>query len=261
MRVLTRMVPGPIKHLARIWIQRIAFEQKLRRGTPVLVFQMGKVGSLSVQVSLSQQYAGAVVHTHRFFAEHHDAQVRRLHRWAFAQARPLNVISLTREPVGRNVSAFFQCFERETGVAYSNARFSLEELRSIFLAKYIHDLPADWFDKNILANFGIDVFARPFPTEGTCVYTRNNIRLLVVRSEIDDRAKVAAISDFLGLRGFRLENTNIGDEKEYASTYKAFKRQIKLPAEYVERMGASKYFRHFYDQATLAAARAKWCEQ
>jgi len=188
-------------------------------------------------------------------------RVRRLHRWAIADARALNVISLTREPVGRNVSAFFQCFERETGVAHTDARFSLDDLRSIFLSKYNHDLPLEWFDLNIQANFGIDVFAMPFPQEGVCVYERSNVQLLVIRSEIADEAKSRAIGAFLGLPAFQLINTNIGEEKDYGGTYRAFKREIKLPTEYVERMCASKYFRHFYGDETRAAVRAKWEQQ
>lgn len=260
MSILTQVVPGPIKRLARTWIDHLSYERMLRRSTPVLILQVGKVGSVSVRDSLKKHYAGAVVHAHRLFPEHHDWQVRRLHRWAVSEGRPLNVISLTREPVGRNVSGFFQCFERETGVPHENANFTVQELKSIFLEKYVHDLPLNWFDKNILATFGIDVFATPFPASGFAVHARGNVRLLVIRSEIDDAAKAGAISSFLNMPGFQIENSNIGDEKDYAQTYKAFKREVRLPAAYVERMCASKYFKHFYDEETMAAVRAKWCE-
>jgi Putative capsular polysaccharide synthesis protein len=241
-----RLMPNRLKHLARKWMNRLAFESKLRIATPVLVFQMGKVGSLSVHESLRRQHPGNVVHTHRFTADHDDSQVRRLFRWAFLQARPLDVISLTREPVSRNISAFFQNLERETGSPFAESRFSLEELRTIFLERYDHELPLEWFDRNIRAIFGIDVFATPFPACGVETYERGKVRLLVIRSEIDDTAKVRAIGDFLGLPAFRLVNTNVGADKEYADVYRAFKSQVQLPREYVERMRGSKYFRHFY---------------
>jgi hypothetical protein len=226
MSLLSRVVPGPFKSLARTWIDHLGFERKLRQATPVVVFQMGKVGSRSVYESLSRQYAGAVVHTHLFQADHPDRGVRRLHRWALAETRPLNIISLTREPVGRNVSAFFQCFQ---------------------------------FDKNIRANFDIDVFAEPFPENGVAVYTRNNIRLLVLRSEIADALKVRAIGDFLGLARFQLANTNLAAAKDYAAMYHDFQDRVHLPIGYVERMCLSRYFAHFYDEATLSAVRGKWC--
>ena len=260
MSIVGRVVPGPLKRLARTWINHLAFERKLRLATPVLIYQMSKVGSLSVHVSLQQQYHGAVVHTHHFGAYHPDPQVRRLHRWTFAESRPINVISLTREPVSRNVSAFFQCFEQMTGSPYSEAQFSLDELKAIFLTKYWHDHPAGWFDKHIRGNLGIDVFAKPFPGEGFSMHEQGNVRLLVIRSEIDDAAKVRAICDFLDLPALQLSNTNIGDEKDYAATYKAFKRDVKLPIEYVERMCASNYFQHFYDETTKVAVLAKWCD-
>lgn len=258
MFVLKRCLPQPIRRLARTWIDHLACERKLRRATPVLVYQMSKVGSLSVHVSLQHQYSGAVIHTHHFVPDHPDPHVRRLHRWAFTEGRPLNVISLTRDPVSRNVSAFFQCFEQMTGVAYADARFSVAELKAIFLENYWHDHPLHWFDKHVLTNFGIDVFASPFPAEGFCDYQCGNVRLLVIRSEIADAMKVQAIGRFLDLPSFQLSRTNIGDEKDYAATYQAFKREVKLPADYIERMCRSKYFSHFYDEATRTAVHAKW---
>jgi hypothetical protein len=120
-------------------------------------------------------------------------------------------------------------------------------------------LPLEWFDKNIRANFDIDVFAEPFPENGVAVYTRNNIRLLVLRSEIADALKVRAIGDFLGLARFQLANTNLAAAKDYAAMYHDFQDRVHLPIGYVERMCLSRYFAHFYDEATLSAVRGKWC--
>lgn len=260
MSILKQMVPGPIKRLARTWMERLALERSLRRATPVLVYQMSKVGSLSVHVSLTEQYPGAVVHAHGFSPSYPDARVRRLYRWTLSQNRPLNVISLTREPVGRNVSSFFQRFELETGVPFAHSTFTLDELQSIFLAKFRHDHALTWFDRHILANFGIDVYASPFPREGYSVHAHGNVRLLVLRSEISDAAKAEAIARFLDLPGFELRSTNFGDEKDYGATYRAFKQQVKLPVEYVERLCGSRYFQHFYDDAMRASVLARWCE-
>ena len=260
MRVFAKVIPSSLKHLARTWIDEIKFERKLRRATPVLIFQMGKVGSLSVHNSLARQYQGAVVHAHRFDINHKNLQIQRLHRWALSENKPVNVISLTREPVSRNVSAFFQCFERETGVAPADSTFSHDELKSIFLARFDHDLPLQWFDRNIREFFDIDVFAAPFPAEGIRVFKRDRVRLLVLKSEINDAQKERAVTEFLGLPGFHLENTNCGIEKNYASLYAAFKGAAKLPSSYLDRMCTSRYFTHFYDQATRDSVHAVWCE-
>lgn len=248
MRILSNAIPKSIRQLARTWIDHLAFERKLRRATPVLVYQMGKVGSLSVHGSLVKQYPGVVVHAHRFDADHSDQPTRRLYRWTLAEARPLNVISLTREPVSRNVSAFFQCFERETGMAPRDAAFSIEQLTTMFVERFDHELPLNWFDRHIRANLGIDVYATPFPEDGVGVYVSGRIRLLVIRSEMDDGAKEQAIGSFLDLPGFQLSNTNRAEEKDYAALYQQFRRDAVLPESYIATMRSSRYYGHFYGQ-------------
>jgi len=177
-----------------------------------------------------------------------------------AGARPLNVISLTREPIGRNVSAFFQNFENHTGVPYHKANFSLEELKAIFLNKFADGRPLRWFDKNIKENFGIDVYANSFPKCGYDTYYHKNIRLLVMRSEINDNEKVKVIRDFLKLNEFQFFSKNISAEKEYASTYMDFKKNVKFPLDYIDQICKSKYFNYFYEQDVINRVRKKWSE-
>ena len=175
-------------------------------------------------------------------------------------ARTLKVISLTREPIGRNISAFFHNFERDTAGPYADSKFSIEELRSLFLSNHDHEFPLKWFDKTIPHNFDIDVFSRPFPPYGFTTCSNGNVSLLVVRSEIPDSEKVTAIKEFLGFREFQLVNTNIGSRKNYAETYRAFSENVRLPSEYVAKMCESRYFTHFYDQTAISTARQKWSE-
>ncbi len=244
--------------LIREWANLMLFKYKLRRATPVFIYQMGKVGSSSIYNSLLRQYRGAVLHAHSFSLTHDDRKIRELYRHAILKARPLNVISLTREPIGRNISAFFQNFKRDTGVPYSKADFTVDELKALFLSNYRHEIPLEWFDNNILKNFDIDVYTRPFSQAGSATYLNRNIRLLIMRMEISDNEKEKAISDFLELPGFHLQNTNIGEGKSYSKTYKAFRREAKFPYDYVAAMCESKYFMHFYSRETIENVRMKW---
>jgi hypothetical protein len=237
---------------------RVFFKQYLRNDIPVLVYQMGKVASSSVTHSLSRQCSGVVLQAHYFRPNHKDWRVRRLYHWIMEGAKPLNVISLTRDPIGRNVSVFFQNFEKHTGVPYHKANFSIEELRTIFLNRFANGKPLGWYDRNIKANFGIDVYTTSFPKCGFATYTHKNFRLLVLQSEIDDNEKQRAIGEFLNINNFQLFNKNISADKEYASTYMDFKRNVKLPSDYLDLMCKSKYFTHFYDQDVIDAVRIKW---
>jgi hypothetical protein len=258
MDVLERLIPSQAKQLIMNRLERIFFEIRLRRATPDFIYQMGKVGSSSVYHSILQQYSGAVFHAHNFFIDHEDPPIRHLYDWVIVKERPLKVISLTREPIGRNVSAFFQNFDRDTGVPYAKSAFSIEELKAIFLLNYKHEIPLVWFDNNIRVNFGIDVFATQFSESGIATYANNNIELLIMRLEVADDEKNKAIGSFLGLDHFQLQRTNVGEEKEYSTTYNEFKRKVRFSSDYIDKMCNSKYFNHFYSQETINAVRTKW---
>ena len=92
---------------------------------PVLVWQMGKVGSSTIVNSLHQaRFDGAVFHVHvlsgaligrgeLFKKAVRQGTVAYLYNVALRELlcggnRRWKIISLVREPVGRNISAFFQ---------------------------------------------------------------------------------------------------------------------------------------------------------
>jgi hypothetical protein len=240
--------------------EKILFKYYLKKNIPVFVYQMGKVGSKSVYKSLRQYYTGVVLHAHYFDPNHVDWRIRRLYQWVIKKGMPLNIISLTREPISRNVSAFFQNLDSITGVSYHIGNFSLDELKSIFLTKYQHEKPLQWFDKNIKENFGIDVYVNSFPKCGYAIYCNQKIRLLVMRSEMSDTKKVKVIRDFLHCNNFHLVNTNISEEKEYALIYKNFRDNVSFPKIYIDMMCNSKYFNYFYEQDVINAVEKKWGE-
>jgi len=64
-----------------------------------------------------------------------------------------------------------------------------EDIKMAFISKFQHRRPLVWFDRNILLNFGIDVFATPFSESGISIYHNNNVRLLVLRSELPERSQ------------------------------------------------------------------------
>ena len=165
-----KIAPNSLRMLVRKLKAQLYFRYRIQRATPVLIYQMGKVGSSSIYRSLCRQYDGVVGHTHVSAPAHATPLVRLIFEWTVANSQPLKVISLTREPVGRNVSSFFQNFELFTGLPYEEAKFSIEQLREIFLETFTHDAPLTWFDRHILKTFGIDVYSKPFPENGVCTY-------------------------------------------------------------------------------------------
>ena len=260
---LLNLLKRVFSHEQRITLKNtwdyLIFNSKISKGNPLLIYQMGKVGSSSIYYSLKSNYKGLILHLHSFPSKYNYANVKRLRNFVVKKKiEQVNIISLVREPIDRNISAFFQNFERYTGTAYAEAKFSIEELLDIFLLNFNHNDTFSWFDDNILKNFGLDVFGTPFPEEGFCSYYGDNFNLLILKVEIEDELKEEIISKFLKLEKFKLSRYNVGKVKDYAQTYKKFKDEIILPLYYIDLMCESKYIKHFYNSKEIEIVREKW---
>lgn len=242
-----------LRRLIRIFITLVKLQQK----SPVFIYQMGKVGSTSIYNSLRTYYPGMVFHAHTFHKKHHDSNIRILYNY-FKYFGRLKVITLIREPISRNISAFFQNFEEFTGIPFSNSNYTPSELHQIFLDNYKHDIPLVWLDNNICKNFKIDVFQSPFSSEGYKTYKKGNIQLLVIQTSLSDSIKEEVIEKFLKLKEFKISSSNISEEKEYSSIYREFKESLKIPDYYLEKMLSSRYMKHFYSDEIQKSIREKW---
>jgi len=235
---------------------------------PVIILQMGKVASQTIWKSLETQYSGLVVHSHNFQPNKGGlimgskwAAYNEVHRYYHSSAfKRLRIITLVREPVGRNVSAFFQNFMRDTGMDLRSQDFSADQLKHLFIEKYNHDKPLLFFDE-INTHFGIDVYDQPFAAEGFMLFSNlKGVEMLVMKHDLPDSEKEMAISSFLCIRDFKLMTYNISDNKYYADFYKRFREQVKLPDWYLIKMKESRYFRHFYSKEVIDSVCEQWAE-
>lgn len=296
---LTRTVRERSFPIARAYESR-ALARRLRGSVgEAFVYQMGKVGSTSVVAALRRAAPDLLVHhVHRvsdatlpaFEAFTRSTFRRRLvsggARRSLVQqivaarhlrrelaeptdGRRLKVITLVREPVGRNVSDCFEVLKLllDYDLAARLDRRSVEEVCDevcqLFLTTYPnHDLPLTFFDTEIRATLGIDVYGRPFSfDEGCQVHRTDRVDLLVVRAEDLDGAGGERIRAFLGLPSLELRCANAGENKEYADVYRLGKARIVLPDAYLERMYTSKYATHFYSAAELERLRGRWARR
>ena len=236
-------------------IKRFFFKRKLNKATPVFVYQMGKVASSSIFASLTKQYPGPVGHAHHIGSDNWMSEL--LYDWA-KSGKPLKIISPVREPIGKNISSFFQVFDRIAGIPYCESKYSVDELKDIFIEKYNHDGPLEWFDRNIKKHFDIDVYENKFPDSHVAQYSCNNVSLLIIRIDVDDTIKEKVISDFLDFPGFQLKNRNLSETKDYNNDYKTLKKELKLPESYLTKMTQSKYFKHFYSDIEIEKITSKY---
>ncbi|MEQ9287541.1 MAG: putative capsular polysaccharide synthesis family protein [Cyclobacteriaceae bacterium] len=220
---------------------------------------MGKVGSHSIGNSLEKQYNGFVCKGHVFSKYFGELGQRKLFDNYYRKGKKkIKIISLVREPIGRNVSAFFQNFEVERGEAPDKDIYTIDNLRSIFLSEYRHYEPLSWFHF-ILHHFNIDVFKREFPSQGYCLYQNNEgVELLVLRSDLEDKYKEEHIGNFLDLSNFKIERFNIGRNKSYGEVYREFVEKVKLPEWYLEMMKESIFFNHFFSKTEIEEICSHW---
>ena len=247
----------------------------LKTVMPIVVYQMGKVGSTSVKESLTSCGVGSVYQVHRLYPENiegvrQDHLKRKseppdesvgmlLYYHVVKKRKKCKFITLVREPIGRNISAFFENFKFFTGMSFSDQVFSIIELTNIFLNNYRHSVPLTWFDEEMKRSLDIDVYEYEFPKEDGYLYINEHpFELLIIKCEMVDSIKERVISDFLSIDNFSLNRANIAQDKNYSESYQRFKNRINLPTSYIEMMCDSKYMKHFYGYSEIESIRSQW---
>ena len=180
-----------------------------------------------------------------------------------AAGERVKVITMVRDPVATNLSGLFHNHiwwpaELKNGCAQPTAD-CLAALRQHFLAHYPHDVPDTWFDMELRALYDVDVYQQPFDAaRGYAIYHSAVADVLVLKLEKLNQCAAAAFQEFMGLDDFQLVESNVAEDKSYAALYKAFRREMTLPADYLDAMYATRFATHFYTTDELAAFRRKW---
>jgi len=236
-------------------IKRFLLRRKFHKAAPVFIFQMGKVASSSIYHSLKKQYPGAVGHAHHIGSSNWASEL--FYHW-YKRGNQIKIISPIRDPIGRNVSSFFQQYSDYTKKEFEQLNLGTDKLINDFINQYPHDVPLTWFDDNIKKYFDIDIYDTEFSSTGSKVYSSNNVSLLVFRIDLDDLLKEKAIQEFLDFESFRLCNKNVSSNKEYYDIYKQFINTIRLPEAYLLKMKNSKFFNYFYTNNEIEKIISRW---
>ncbi len=176
--------------------------------------------------------------------------------------KPASLVSLVRDPIARNISAFFQNKELMSGSVSD-----VDQLIAKFLDNYPHEVPLDYFDLQIKSVFGVDVYSQPFDHENRrLIVEHEKYSLLVLRTEDDDEHKQAALREFFYDDSLTITRANIAANKRkkmaagktYSEMYSEFVDRIELPEWYISQMLDSRYAKHFYTKEELAGFAEKW---
>lgn len=263
-------------HIKDRWVlwQQTKQLQNMRQ-EPVLIFTMAKVGSSSVYHSLKKQTNIACFHIHSLSIEEElqsqaickekgvypgsRSPVPLLHEKLLSKDQGFKVISLFRNPIERNLSAFFEAFEIHMGVPAHRFKGNLEDIERSFYKNLDHSYCKDWFDNHFKMSLGIDVYDHAFAK--TKAYTNlkgHKADILLLKSTLDNRVKSQHIGAFCGLKNFKLENYNVTNTKDTAELYAAFKSYISFPKSYLESQLESKYMNHFFTEQEKKELYTTW---
>lgn len=240
----------------------------------VFVFQVGKVGSISLVTSLRS--AGVYgIHLHRII-NHEEF-------WRPLTGRPIDfsdeahtefcidyvkshkivkIITLVREPISRDISQYFQYLSDEyihfpiiKADTFQGVTQYLEDMA--FAGNY--GIMFEWFDHELKPFTGIDIFDFPFDKEnGYGLMKKGNFEILVLKLEMLSQNQ-EIIGEFMGIKDFHLTNDNLGEGKNYRYLYNHVKQHMKIPKCVVDRYYKNnKRMDYFYTEEEKAKFLEKY---
>ena len=191
-----------------------------------------------------------------------DVRGRILFKGLIKPGLKAKVITLVREPIGRNCSFYFQNLDVLWEMADAHEKVEGAQLISGFHDKFDHQSCLRWFDSEFKPALGVDVYEHPFPHDaGHTRISTDRYDILVMRSDLDDASKKRCVEEFLGIEGLTLSPKNVGSQKPYAAAYREFLDALELPEAYVNEMLDSKYTRHFFSPDEITTLRARWLRE
>ena len=262
-----RVVPGQpaIRGLRRI-------PRGFASGRIPVVFTMGKVSSSSISTAIKR--AGLPCHdVHSLNDEHLKLMARKFLDHGEFPPRHVCVsmawkgseigvrtrcfyITLVREPVARNLSAFFQNLHEfshgKTAVNDELASKTFEKFRG----EYNHNVAGTWFDREFNGEVGIDVFNHKFEkSQKFAVNVRRNFA--VFRIDAPTLVKQAVLSRVFGRR-IHIQRTNDSSAKDYAELYNRVRRIARFDEAFLDKIYSTRFAKHFWTKRELDQFKAYW---
>ncbi|WP_274364314.1 putative capsular polysaccharide synthesis family protein [Paenibacillus thermotolerans] len=229
----------------------------------VLVYTMGKVGTTTIEATLEAHSVSPVIHIHQLnFKRENDRKKKSLYdiksyiiSLFLKMARKnkkIKIITVVRDPIQRNMSSFFQIIDKHDRDILNKGNNDVNFLIRHFFENYMHDYPLTWFDKELKAVFGYDVYNSNFDKEkGYIISKADNVEILVFKMEKIKEIGIEALNKFMNLKISVLVNRNEANEKQYHDLYKDFKSKIIFEKDFVDKIYNSKFTKHFYSDKEI----------
>jgi hypothetical protein len=256
---------------------------------PIVVHQMGKVGSTAVTAAIGQEFPDRTVYQLHHLSAEALCSEEQLYAEGFRQRRRIDghllnslyvrreldrgrlpastpIISLVRDPMAQRYSSFFQTLpfrvpDLERRVRTEDPKTLAQVIAGQFLGDgwWHDDRIATFFHKDFEPAWGIDVFGHPFDQDqGWQTYEFDARRAFVMRYEDLSRDGMTGLASFLGVEALQLPRLQVSADKYYAGLQSRVRRELVLDESYLDRAYATPEVEHFYSPQAIGQFRAKW---
>jgi hypothetical protein len=255
---------------------------------PILIYQMGKVGSATVYETLKKlSLPNPLYHIH-FLSSEGLANAEALHlaggeplpnhihvgkavRMRFLESPDIRykIITLVRDPIATSVSSTFYNLERLPPKGFDKTQPpQLDQLMRHMqekLAAFDQETNyiTTWFDKELKTVFNADIYLHPFDHEaGYSIISYSNVDVLVFKLEDLDSCMSEALTKFLSLDHLvEQKKSNTGAEQKYHEVYRSLQQDIVIPKAVCERIYVSKFACHFYTDTERHSLIEYWSKE
>lgn len=222
------------------------------RDSAFIVYQMGKVGSSTLQKSLERVYGKRnVLHTH----DHAKAR-EYIEKWSRIFDAVI-VITGFREPLSRCISAYFQTFTDENHIWFVGKKDevmkkSIDWLIDDFNEKvipHIHKVVGPWLNNyERVTGCRITDFNR---TKGCLKASAGNVHYYIYKLETLTDFQNEMASDRY-LKKIRFVNVGLSQDKWYDKMYRDFKRNYKINIDMYNKLyGDIDFVRNLYSDQEI----------
>lgn len=240
--------------------------------SPILIWQMGKVGSTSIGDALrsinvtstqlhvidSERLDNIVrEHNERGFAvPDHISDALRLQALIKNSSEKFRIISLVRDPIERNLSALFESWEVYPP-SYSQAE-GPSALAEWFVMNFDYSV-LNWFDHEIINSTRINIYNTPFDHNSKkLLIETDRIKIMVLRKEDSQIQKKKNLEDFLDIPEINIGYSNISDLKNRSALWNTMRTSAKVSSILLDNVYKSRMVRHFYTDYEIEKLRMKW---
>lgn len=260
--------------------------QKLMQAkTPIVVYQMGKVGSETIENSVrALSLPNPVYHIHclapknvakkiSYFSNKNMTFPLQLKNSLLLQNEIntrdnycLKVITGVREPISQIISSLFQNItEHVPHFLDPDGRYKTSDIHNHLynrISSYDTQEAAtncNWFDSEFKPALGIDVYDYKFNlASGYSVINYKNIDILILRLESSENWHIF-IADFLGLPDpVKISKKNTSNTKSYRYAYEQVLLQLKFSPSTLQKIYSSQYCQHFYSKKMIEGFIHRW---